>query len=624
MKKYTLFLLIIVGLTHFVRAQTIANNSSTQFLVPYVLAKKTAPDNDNSPGALRTGWDSAFGLYNSNTTSQHYRFKYFDSQTGMIVAQYKTAQAVEAKKNLFTIPEVMGCDGGKSGQGNCIPETTFSFESGDPNILGERRFDGYVIVEDASATPQPFYLSSWMARGGGDLLTVDDVGIKHSFGYNRVAWQIPAIPIPTFAGKTTNKIIFPGLNLRPRGTVNDCPDAPNGVVTGVPNGWNIGLSVVNRASTGSVIIRLSFVQDGSSTPVVSTQTETIGAGQRKGIVVANHLPNNLGKGVLIVTVESGSAPLLGFAAQSDDLFQFLGYGVTGQVIFNEASSGQSNIENLSSKFVFPYAVRAGNSPVPREGNDTGVSVYNPGTSELTATFHFFAEDGTLAHQFSFPVPAGGALYKRMVDFPVPDGFLGWVQVASFDFPTARKFYCVGHAVRGGFDSELFGWQSFSFDVPAIPSSTINSTPGLIYTALDHNPEEGGATVSCPPIVTEDISPHDNGFDVGVRVTNVDNSAVTFRLAWQPRWTSPTSQTSKRVSMTSHTLNPNQSIGIVVSNETFSNPDNLDPVNLKDGTLIVETVPSGTLRKIVGVVVQSDKFFRYFSYSVTGQQVSTLP
>lgn len=490
--------------------------------------------------------------------------------------------------------------------------------TGNNSALTNRTFLGYATVEHQGLT-QAFYLSSWIARGGADTQAAPPV----SFGFNRAGWQVPAIPISIYTGKTTSKIIFPGLNLIPRTVDNDCPQPS---VTGTPNGWNIGVSLVNLG-TSSVTVKLSFVPDGSATPVISNQSHTIAAGHRIGIVAANDLPNNLGKGVLIATVTSGSAPVLGFASQSDDRFQFFGYGVTGQVVFNEgAGSTPSIITNLSSEFIVSYAARAGNTP-PRNGYDTGISVFNPQSSQITVTFTFLRDNGSVASTPSFAVAANGALYKRMNDFPIADGFLGWVRVSA-----ASPFYCSAHAVRGGFDSQLFGWQSFGFDIPAVPSSTVASASGLIFTALDNNPGEAAEDApKCPPIPPnpEDTSPHDNGFDQGVRVTNIDTAALKFRLAYQPRFAGTSSKTSKRVSTAAlHTLSPNQSTGIVVSSETFTNPDNLDPNNLTDGMLIVEVLDPSTeapaARKVLGVVVQSDNFFLWFSYSVGSQQTSALP
>lgn len=61
--------------------QTISNNLSTKFLVPYVIALRDSPEAD-----IKTGWESAFGLYNPSSQAQNYVFKYFDD-SGTLITQ---------------------------------------------------------------------------------------------------------------------------------------------------------------------------------------------------------------------------------------------------------------------------------------------------------------------------------------------------------------------------------------------------------------------------------------------------------------------------------------------------------------------------------------------------------
>src|SRR5690606_34949820 len=197
---------------------TITNNSASRFLIPYVVAQREGE-------ALRSGWDSAIGLYNPSDQAQRYRFQYFNDE-GQPVAEF-LSQPVPARSNLFDTPETMA-------EGR-----TYRAITGDPRVLLERQFSGYLIVEGEDPS-YPFHLGSWMARGGSDF-SGDDHEQHKSFGFNRAGWQVPAIPIAVYDGRTTSRIIFPGLNLRPQGSTDDCP-RPS--VAGVPNGWDIGVSLV--------------------------------------------------------------------------------------------------------------------------------------------------------------------------------------------------------------------------------------------------------------------------------------------------------------------------------------------------------------------------------------------
>lgn len=576
-------------------APTLTNNRATKFLVPHVLDLKESPTN------TRTGWTTAFGIHNSSSQAQRYRFRFF-SDTGASVVTF-LSNPIPARNNVFETPETLAAYSNQA-PSELMTDVRFTVESGSITSLLNRTFSGYVLVEHQFGTVA-FNLSAWMARGGSDFLLTDGNGIS-SFGFDRAGWMLPAIPVELYQGKQTRRLIFPGITLEPASSGLFCPQPG---MPGVPLGLTGSVSLVNLGPA-TANVTLSFLPSQSIFPVVSSQTISIAPGRRVGAVLSQHFADDLGAGVLLadVAISGGVRPtVLGYAAQSDAFFQYMGYSVTGQAEF-EGGSGTtpSLITGLAKDFWMPYAVRVGVNDPPN-GYDTQICLFPPSTAfDINVHVDLFHENGTAGPSAFFQLAGGEADCRRMDELGIGDGFVGQAHIA-----TSGNVYAAARVVRGGYNGSLFGWQGFVADVPVVPTSTLATVGGLTLTAVNETAAEEQAP-ECPNPAMLVVDPHVNGFELGLRVVNLGSAPVTLRLEWQTRWQG---LANPGCPGTQFTLLANASRGLVLGADipTACNPT--------DGMAYLRVISAGG-GKILAMGAESDKFFRWFSYSVSGQNQSS--
>ncbi len=606
------------------------------YLIPLVVSLKAGAPDDLSESTIRSGWSSSFGIYNTSSRPEAYRFT-FHRQNGEPQASYVT-RPLPAGQNIFTTPEIMACIMRSPDLPNapCVPERTFSLEAGDPEPLVDRTFIGYLTIEEITGR-DGFIASSWIARGGADLVNpiCDSSGCRFtSFGYNRAAFRVPALRQDIPDQRSTRSLWFLGTYVAAPGSAGSMPEfnrvrshlrcsAPGGTplpcvpdfedendlgVSGIPLGWD-GLVTLVNTGLATVTGRFQFTRFGDAEPSSRSRTLTIAPGEQVTDHISSLFPGLAGRGVLEFAVEVGQSRVAGVLFQGDARFQFFSYGVEG-IESQGSSNGTEPVTPMARReYVVPLAACFGG----RSGMDSALSLYNP--SDATATVHLSLIDAAgrlLSERIVQLAPRGAALHELSLHLQGKE-FVGSVKLTS-DSP----ILLASTVARGGFDQEAFGWQSFAFTVTPVAAESVPSGTGLVFPAVN----ESLTYLNAPPPTApgaEDTS-HVNGFDMAVQVVNLDSVPVSIQFRFLRRYVAEGSADDLIESRHSYRLEPGESRLVTLGAEF----KDLDPEDLRDGMVMATVSDPATGRpfqaKIAGSAVESDRGFKWFGYGVDGQVV----
>lgn len=606
------------------------------YLIPLVVSLKAGARDDLSERTIRSGWSSSLGIYNTNSRAEAYRFTFY-RQNGEPQVSYVT-RPVPAGQNIFTTPEIMACIMRSPDRPNapCIPERTFSLEAGDPEPLVDRTFIGYLTVEEITGQ-DGFIASSWIARGGADLVNpiCDSSGCRFtSFGYNRAAFRVPAVHQDVADQAPTRSLRFLGTYVAAPGSAGSMPElkrvpshlrcsTPGGTplpcvpdfedgsdpgVSGIPLGWDGFVTLVNSGAA-TITGRFQFTRFGGADPSARSRTLTIAPGEQVTDYVSSLFPGLAGRGVLEFTAETGQSRLAGVLFQSDARFQFFSYGVEGMESRWSSNETEPATPQARREYIVPLAACFGG----RSGMDSALSLYNP--SDATATIHLSLIDAAgrrLSERVFQLAPHGARLHE------LSPGLQGEEFVGSVKLTADSPILLASTLARGGFDQEAFGWQSFAFTVTPVAADSLPSGVGLVFPAVN----ESLTYLNAPPPTipgSEDTS-HVNGFDMAVQVVNLDSVPVQIQFRFLRRYVTEGSADDLVVSRQSYRLESGASRLVTLGVEFRE----LDPEDLRDGMLMATVSDPATGRplhaKVAGSAVESDRGFKWFGYGVDGQVV----
>ncbi len=606
------------------------------YLIPLVVSLKAGARDDLSESAIRSGWSSSFGIYNTNSRAETYRFTFY-RPNGEPQVSYVT-RPLPAGQNIFTTPEIMACIMRSPDRPTapCIPERTFSLEAGDPEPLVDRTFIGYLTVEEISGQ-DGFIASSWIARGGADLVNpiCDSSGCRFtSFGYNRAAFRVPAVRQDVADRAPTRALWFLGTYVAAPGSAGSIPEfkrvpsrlgcsTPEGTplpcvpdfedqsdpgVSGIPLGWD-GLVALVNTGTATIKGRFQFTRFGDTESWARSGILTIAPGEQVSDYVSSLFPGLAGRGVLEFTVESGQSRVAGVLFQSDARFQFFSYGVEGIESHWSSNETEPTTPQARREYIVPLAACFGG----RRGMESALSLYNP--SDTTAKVHLSLIDSA-GHRLServFQLAPHGATLHELSPNLQGEEFIGSVKMTS-DSP----ILLASALARGGFDQEAFGWQSFAFTVTPVAADSVPAGVGLVFPAVN----ESLSYLNAPPptIPGSEDTFHVNGFDMAVQVVNLDTVPVTIRFRFLRRYIAEGSADDLVVSRKRYRLEPGASRLVTLGVEFKE----LDPEDLRDGMLMATVSDPATGRplhaKVAGSAVESDRGFKWFAYGVDGQVV----